>query len=264
MAEQAILAALQNLEQRQQQQANDTAAAIQALVAQVQQQAAAQNQTQQDLATALTTIQGFAANQQQQQAQAAADIQAATQQAAQAWAAAQAVGQQQQQQQQQQAPPPPVPPQAPNGPGPQINGAGPQQIVQRSLIDVKGVGKPTTFKGEEGKFNSWSLKTAFYFNGVYPGGKGVLQYCEHQADPIDLTDLNLNFPALAGMLDEMNESLYTLLGCTTEDDPQTIVLNAPEGAGFECWRRLARRYDLRTVARNRSMLAEIMLSLIHI
>ena len=128
----------------------------------------------------------------------------------------------------------------------------------RSLIDVKGVGKPTTFKGEEGKFQSWASKTAFYFNGVYPGGKSILQYCEQQADPIDPNDLSLQFPGHVPVLAEMNEGLYTLLGCNTEDDAQTIILNAPEGDGFECWRRLSRRYDLRTVARNRAMLAEIM------
>ena len=37
-----------------------------------------------------------------------------------------------------------------------------------SMIDNKGVGKPTTFSGEEAKFIEWNCKTEDWILGAWP------------------------------------------------------------------------------------------------
>ena len=267
MAEAAILAALQALEQRQQQQAADMAAAIQQLAQTVQVNQQAQQQTQTDLATALQTINGFAANQQAQAdalaqglAQQQQQFAQTTAQAAQSAAQQAMAAMQQAQQPQQPATHAQAQPGGRGSPPPVGGNQGSGAREAKSLIDVKSVGRPTNFKGEEEKYQSWNNKTTFYFNGVYPGTRRLLKHIELLEGPIDMNDLGLHFPNLAEQLEEINEGLHTLLGCITEDDPQVILLNFEEGEGFEAWRRINRRYDPRTTARTRTMFAEIMKS----
>ena len=235
-----FLQALQALEAKGDQQAATLQTAMSALQQQnqlmaqqlkAQQEASAKQAA--DMTAALTAMSNFAAQQQQQ----TASLQAGQRAAEQATEAAKAAAASAQAERKR---------------------AEPTSQAMRSIIDVKSVGKPTTFKGEEAKYPNWRNKTAFYLNGLFPGAFSILAWIELVDGPIRLDDIADRFPAAAEYIEELQQCLYTLLGCITEDDPLTTVLNVEFEDGFEAWRKISRRYDLRTTARTRTMLLDIM------
>eukprot|EP00974_Lingulodinium_polyedra_P076086 7368016-Lingulodinium_polyedra.AAC.1 len=45
---------------------------------------------------------------------------------------------------------------------------------------------------------------------------------------------------------EINRQLYTLLATKTFGEPKLMVQNTPQGMGLEAWRKLNRRFGLRS------------------
>ena len=127
-----------------------------------------------------------------------------------------------------------------------------------SLIDVKGLGRPTEFTGREEDFQQWSKKTEAFFAGVIKESEMMLEWAAEQPTAIDLeflpTDTNEDrgVQNLEFVLQQMHTALMALTSCEAND----IVANLWKNP-LEAWRRLQKRYDPTTGGRKRNLLLTI-------
>ena len=61
------------------------------------------------------------------------------------------------------------------------------------LIDVKGVGRPNDFSGEEEDFQQWSRKREAFFAGVIKEAEMMLEWAAEQPTEITTTAVDLEF-----------------------------------------------------------------------
>ena len=65
-----------------------------------------------------------------------------------------------------------------------------------------------------------------------------------QTEEINEDTINENL-ATTDHKDVINGQLYTLFATKTTEDPKLIVQNTAAGMGFETWRKINKRYDLK-------------------
>jgi hypothetical protein len=124
----------------------------------------------------------------------------------------------------------------------------------RSLIDVKGLGRPPSFGGGESDCNIWARKVENYIVSVFSEGAKTLKYAAESATTIDLDALKNDTGATCA--DDLNTQMYSALMALTSGEAFDIVL-AGSKHGYEAWRRLHRRWDPNTVGRS-GLLREIL------
>ena len=132
-----------------------------------------------------------------------------------------------------------------------------------SLVDVKGVGKPTVFQNSEAKFHEWARKTEDYLIGVQGNLEEMLEWALEQDAEISLTNVADKFGINADPTEQVdgcsqiNVQLKTVLAHLCEGESWSIVQNCGRN-GLEAWRRLHRRFDPLTGGRRRNLLRAIM------
>lgn len=130
---------------------------------------------------------------------------------------------------------------------------------QTSLVDNKGLGKPSVFNNTEESFRVWSHKTSNFVCSVHREAKDLLAACAQDDTAVDLDVLKAqHFETPESLVDEINARVYQCLMALTDGESFDIVLGAGEGNGLEAWRRLQRRWDPSTVGRAKGLLREIM------
>ena len=133
---------------------------------------------------------------------------------------------------------------------------------QISLIDNKGIGKPTLFKGSEEKFLPWKIRFENFLTNTFPDIAEVLEWAEERDTTITPTEVH-NAYCIEGAVDfvprlmEKQQQLFTVLQQLCEEEPFDIVTNCGKGNGLEAWRRINRRYDPATAGRKRALLKHI-------
>ena len=79
--------------------------------------------------------------------------------------------------------------------------------ASRQLVDVRGLGKPTTFNGREEDYQSWSTRVTSYVNAVYAGLEEVLEWACEQEDHIQEHDVQAQFgPGTLSAVDRVVEA----------------------------------------------------------
>ena len=132
------------------------------------------------------------------------------------------------------------------------------------LIDAKGLNKPGTFGGDkdEDKFIQWARKTSNFIASAYRDAREMLGLVTDMEDVVTYEELmgdDVENPRFGRpRLEEIDDQLYVVLSALTTDEAFNIVVSSGEGAGFEAWRRLQRRFDPITAGRKRSLLRDIM------
>ena len=132
----------------------------------------------------------------------------------------------------------------------------------KSLIDIKGLGKPTTFKNDEQRFIEWLRKTTGFASAAYGASfRGVLEWAEDQEQAITIEDLEVQFGAEGSEdyvddIAEKDSQLHVALQALTEGESFDIVLGATPH-GVEALRRLIRRWDPASGGRRRVILRQI-------
>ena len=118
----------------------------------------------------------------------------------------------------------------------------------RSLIDTKGLGKPTVFKNDDKRFIEWPRKTTGFVSAAYGANfRAVLEWAEDQEQPITPEDLEVQFGAegaddYVDDIEEKDSQLHVALQSLTEGESFDIVLGATPH-GIEALRRLIHRWD---------------------
>ena len=129
-----------------------------------------------------------------------------------------------------------------------------------SMVDNRGVGRPTNFKGEESKFNEWVAKLNAYVKMTTPQGMKWLIWACTQSTPI--TDQYIQEVAEAARenadpMKEFNAKLFSILVTSTEDDAFKIVNSVKDCSGMEAYRLLKKRYEPKTPGTKRALLKSI-------
>eukprot|EP00971_Amphidinium_carterae_P275776 5472193-Amphidinium_carterae.1 len=136
-----------------------------------------------------------------------------------------------------------------------------------TLVDVKGIGKPTSFAGgAEGEqmWREWSTKLESFIIGVYGERfRAVLAWAAESAVELSQQNWEGRFGELSGdavradSITEKVSQVYIALQQLTSREAFDIVRNTPVANGVEAWRRLAKRFDPCTGSRQRSLLKAI-------
>ena len=132
----------------------------------------------------------------------------------------------------------------------------------RSLIDIKGPGKPTTFKNDDKRFIEWLRKATGFVSAAYGASfRAVLEWAEDQEGPITSEDLEVQFGAegaddYVDNIEDKDSQLHVALKFLTEGESFDIVLGATPHS-VEALRRLIRRWDPASGGRRRVILRRI-------
>ena len=130
-----------------------------------------------------------------------------------------------------------------------LQALGERREQRQSLVDTKGLGKPSSFDGTEEKFLPWKRRTENFVMGVYPDIAPALEWAEEQTAPIDSVDVAAAFgdpddtDFIPGLVDKQ-QRLFMALQQLCEREAFDLVTKCGRGQGLEAWRRLNRRYDL--------------------
>ena len=85
------------------------------------------------------------------------------------------------------------------------------------LTDSRGIGKPTTFKGEENKYTEWKAKLLAYLRVNNREADNWLKWANECTSEITEEDLDLNFATKKEEVAKFAVNLYSVLMHCTEE-----------------------------------------------
>ena len=128
----------------------------------------------------------------------------------------------------------------------------------KSLIDIKGLGKPGMFdSADPRKFPHWKFKFQNFVCGVFEEAEQALDWARAQEAAITVESIQRELTML-GDATSLSKQVYTALAALTDGEALSIVMNDPARNGLECWRRLNRRFDPQTAGRHKNAMSAIL------
>jgi hypothetical protein len=133
---------------------------------------------------------------------------------------------------------------------------------QGSMVDNRGIGKPFSFRGEEGKYHEWKTKLVAYLKVTNPRAPGWLRWATTQTEAVREDDLEIMFQntdayAELGDMKQFSTKLHAILVSITEGDAFRIVDSARDCNGLESYRLLTKRYEPKNPGTKRALLKSI-------
>ena len=140
--------------------------------------------------------------------------------------------------------------------------AGAAPRAPRSLLDTRGLGKPSTFEDKEERFVSWVRKVEnFLVASLGEGFRPLLEWASERDTAIVANDWDIAYGQ--GTQEEILDitekigQLHTVLVALTDGESNDIVIGAGNANGAEAWRKLHRRWDPATGGRKCNLLKSI-------
>jgi hypothetical protein len=114
------------------------------------------------------------------------------------------------------------------------------------VIDTRSIGKPTSFRGEEGKYHEWKTKLVAYLKVTNPRAPDWLRWATTQTEAVSESDLDIMFQNTEAYaeLEEMklfSTQLHAILVSIAEGDAFRIVDSARDCNGLESYRLLTKQ-----------------------
>jgi hypothetical protein len=129
----------------------------------------------------------------------------------------------------------------------------------RSLVDVRGLGKPPLFNNVEADYMMWSRKVESYVGSIYPQCRKILTWCSEKSTAVLIDDVQLDHADVEEkIIREFDEQMHSVLMALTIGEPFDITVGSGAGCGLEGWRRLSRRWGPLTAGRARGLLRDIL------
>ena len=125
------------------------------------------------------------------------------------------------------------------------------------LTDVRGVGRPTTFRGEEEKYCEWKAKLFAYLRMSAPKSMEWITWASTRTSRIQDQDIKDEYEPQDSEVKDFSVKLYAILLSCTEDDAFRISHSVGDGNGLEALRLLMRRYEPKTPGTKRAVLKTI-------
>ncbi len=135
----------------------------------------------------------------------------------------------------------------PNGPTPPA--AAPP--IGASLVDMRVLGKPSSFSGDRESWKSWSFTMKAFAAALSPE-------LRHLMDSASATQTSIVNIALSTDEQKWSRQLYYMLSLTTTGEALRRLQNVEEGEGAEGWRVFSEHYEPKTAVRYLGMLREIL------
>ncbi len=137
----------------------------------------------------------------------------------------------------------------PAAPPAQPNGAG--RPAGASLVDMRVLGKPSSFSGDRESWKSWSFTMKAFAAALSPE-------LRHLMDSASATQTSIVNIALSTDEQKWSRQLYYMLSLTTSGEALRRLQNVEEGEGAEGWRVFSEHYEPKTAVRYLGMLREIL------
>ena len=129
-----------------------------------------------------------------------------------------------------------------------------------NIVDTRGIGKPTTFKGDESKFIEWIAKLNAFIRASNAKAMVWLKRACAEDRPITdqvIAEISEQDVETEAEVTEFIIKLYSILVSCTEDDPFRIINSVTNEEGLEGYRLLMKRYEPRTAGTKRAVLKSI-------
>lgn len=132
----------------------------------------------------------------------------------------------------------------------------PPPSTHHNMVDTRGIGKPSTFRGDEMKFAEWSSKLEAFLKVTESESNGMLSWACNLTEHVDDDLIDETFQ-VSGPVKQFSAALQAILVTHTEDEAWRIVDSAKDFGGLEAYRLLKRRYAPKTAGTKRAMLKAI-------
>jgi hypothetical protein len=114
---------------------------------------------------------------------------------------------------------------------------------QSNMVDNRGIGKPSSFRGEEGKYHEWKTKHVAYLKVTNPRAPDWPMWATTQTEAVGESDMEIMFQntdayAELGDMKLFSTKLHAILVSITEGDAFRIVDSARVCNGLESYRLL--------------------------
>ena len=128
----------------------------------------------------------------------------------------------------------------------------------QSLIDTRGIAKPSNFTGEPRDWPVFSFKYLNFASCVYPQVREIAQFAQQQAGPI--VEVDIDSEDLPENVEDIQNQMYSSLVQLMDGESFMIMQNCAHNVwrGLEAWRRLTKRYDPTGVNMQRSALQKVL------
>ena len=120
------------------------------------------------------------------------------------------------------------------------------------MVDMRVLGKPSIFAGDEASWKSWSFVMLSFSAAVSPELRALMEKARINADDMLIVHLT---PAEQ----VWSRQLYYMLSLSTSGEAQRRLQNVPEGEGAEAWKVFSEHYEPKTATRYVGMLRQILL-----
>ena len=119
--------------------------------------------------------------------------------------------------------------------------------VNASLVDMRVLGKPSTFSGDREGWRSWSFTMMAFAAALSPEFRQLM-------DSAGATQTTITNMALRTDEQKWSRQLYYMLSLTTTGEALRRLQNVQEGEGAEGWRVFSEHYEPKTSVRYLGML----------
>ena len=121
-----------------------------------------------------------------------------------------------------------------------------------SMVDMRVLGKPSIFAGDEASWKGWSFVMLSFSAAVSPELRALMEKARINVDGM----LNVHLTSAEQV---WSRQLYYMLSLSTSGEAQRRLQNVPEGEGAEAWKVFSEHYEPKTATRYVGMLRQILL-----
>ena len=121
-----------------------------------------------------------------------------------------------------------------------------------SMVDMRVLGKPSIFAGDEASWKSWSFVMLSFSAAVSPELRALMEKARINVDDM----LNVHLTSAEQV---WSRQLYYMLSLSTSGEAQRRLQNVPEGEGAEAWKVFSEHYEPKTATRYVGILRQILL-----
>ena len=120
------------------------------------------------------------------------------------------------------------------------------------MVDMRVLGKPSIFAGDEASWKSWSFVMLSFSAAVSPELRALMEKARINVDDM----LNVHLTSAEQV---WSRQLYYMLSLSTSGEAQRRLQNVPEGEGAGAWKVFSEHYEPKTATRYVGMLRQILL-----
>ena len=121
-----------------------------------------------------------------------------------------------------------------------------------SMVDMRVLGKPSIFAGDEASWKGWSFVMLSFSAAVSPELRALMEKARINVDGT----LNVHLTSAEQV---WSRQLYYMLSLSTSGEAQRRLQNVPEGEGAEAWKVFSEHHEPKTATRYVGMLRQIVL-----